>query len=173
MRLSRVVLVLVPLLASACAETPRCVDRGTADRPRVVVECNAGKVAVCSTASYDPATGEGTYDPNTGGLVRVPATVSGTQLGCDAYPDFPGMTFFRPAPTCPAAGQAVVCPNGAQPVCVLGSQEALAAPMTPTPDAGMPDAGSGEDAGAPDAGSLEDAGAEDAGALDAGPDAAS
>ncbi len=163
MRLVRVLLVSAFVLASACAETPRCVDRGSAGRPSIVVECNAGKVAVCSTATYDPATGEGSYDPNTGALVKVPATVGGTQLGCDAYPNYPGTTFCRPAPSCPGAGQAAVCPGGAQPVCVVGRQEALMAPTTATPDAGMPDGGTPEeDAGSPDAGTSD---------TDAGPDA--
>ncbi len=169
MRLVRILFVLVPMLASACAETPRCVDHGTPMRPRVVVECNAGKVAVCSTAVYDPTTGEGSYDPDTGGLVRVPPVVSGTQLGCDAYPGYPGTTYCRPLPTCGGAGQAVTCPSGAQPVCVLGEVTTLTAPTTPTPDAGMPDAGTMDDGGAMnDGGAMDDGGAVDASLDDAG-----
>lgn len=164
--------MLVPMLVGACAETPRCVERGTPPRTVTVVECNAGKVAVCSTATYDPETGEGTYDPDTGALVKVPATVSGAQLTCDDYPNFPGTApgsvRCRPSPSCPGAGQPAVCPNGAQPVCVLGREEALSRPAVDagtSPDAGMhDDAGTGptdagsEDGGQADAGSSADAG---------------
>ncbi len=43
----RVTLASAPFVLLACAETPRCVERGTPTRPRVEIECNAGKVPVC------------------------------------------------------------------------------------------------------------------------------
>jgi hypothetical protein len=161
-----VLLLASPLLAAACAETPRCVDRGTPETPRVVVECNTGKVPVCGTEVYDVETGIGTYDPNSGGLVRVPGMEGSTQLSCSDYPGYPGTVRCRPLPSCSGAGAAPACPaNHGDPVCVVGMTQALAPPTMTQPPA---DGGTSEEDGGvaeQDGGTAEDdggAGEEDA-----------
>ena len=66
MRRAWMPLVTLSLLAFGCAEQPRCEARGSASRPRVDVECNAGKVPVCGD---DPLE---IYSQSTGALLPVP-----------------------------------------------------------------------------------------------------
>lgn len=153
MRLSTLLFAL-PLVLTACAETPRCVDRGTPERPRIEIECNAGKVPVCGD---DP---EALYNDQ-GGLRPVPDT----SVADGICPD--GIANCRTRPVCQQEKMKVVCNDGTSPVCVLGAINEIRPPRP------MVDAGGGEDAGGetPDAGDLEDAGVTDAGGEDAGGDA--
>jgi hypothetical protein len=131
------------VLLAACSETPRCVDRGTPERPRVVVECNAGKVAVCGN---DP---DLIYDTS-GALLPVPPD-SVTNGSCDG---FTGPC--RPRPVCGSAGAAPTCATGEGAVCTLGAVRTAtpprpdSGPPPPPPDSGPPPP---EDAGPGDAGS--------------------
>ncbi len=133
------------LLGTACAETPRCVERNG----QIQLECNAGKTAVCGTRIYSAERASGTYDPNTGGLVRVPPVVDGVRLSCGDFPGFP-RTPCRELPSCEGEGSTPTCPGEDGPLCVLGMEETLLAPVVvPPPDAGPADAGvdAGVDAG--------------------------
>ena len=163
---ARTLLTVAPtlLLAFACAEQPRCVERGTVARPRVDVECSADKVPVCGD---DPAT---IYNSGTGALLPVPpdSVASGSCEGIDGN--------CRPRPTCASAGATVACATGETAYCRLGRVRTVMT-VTPTPDSGPPpdDAGSDEDAGDVDAGDVDagdvDAGDVDAGNVDSGVDA--
>lgn len=151
MRLSRLSLVLAPfLLLVACSETPRCVDRGTPDRPRIVIECNAGKVPVCGN---DPDLLYG----SSGALLPVPTEAESASGSCDGLSGP-----CRTRPVCSEAGADVTCADGQAPVCVLGEVDNRTAPRPdsgtpPTPDSGTPEEDAGTDGGT-DAGSTEDAG---------------
>ena len=144
--------VALSLLAFGCAEQPRCVDRGTPERPRPEARCNVDKVPVCGD---DP---NEIYDPASGALRPVPpagSTCAGEE-NCRARVD------------CATGESEPVCSNGATPYCVRGETTTLRPMMPPPSDSGVtPEEDSGVDA---DAGSSDDAGTDDAGAGDdAGP----
>jgi hypothetical protein len=147
-------LVLTSLVLAACAETPRCIERGTPPRTTIEIQCNAGKVAVCSNTSERLY--QGADDPSPGALRPVPAESDADGV-CD-----PGVNNCRTRPLCGGAGQAVTCGDGTSPICVRGEVTEITAPPPPV-DSGPPE----EDAGS-DAGSDVDAGDVDAGDFDAG-----
>jgi hypothetical protein len=155
MRLGPASFVTLIFLLAACAETPRCVERGVAPRTTVEIECNAGKVAVCGTDSV--ALYQGADDPTPGALRPVPPedVASGSCDGLSAN--------CRTRPICGAAGEGATCADGTSPVCVRGVVTEIMT-VTPRPDAGTP---TEDDAGTPDAGDI-DAGDIDAGDFDAG-----
>src|SRR5688500_16096215 len=104
MRLTRLVFVM-PLVLAACAETPRCVERGTPPRTTIEIECNAGKVPVCgndTAALYQTAD-----DPSPGALRPVPPD-SVEDGACDESLG----SNCRTRPVCGAAGEAVTCADG-------------------------------------------------------------
>lgn len=145
--------VVFGLVLAACAETPRCVERGTP--PQLQIECNPGKVPVCGS---DPMA---LYDEN-GRLRPVPHSSVADGL-CPA-----GEENCRTRPICQQDTRTVVCNDGTSPTCVLGAIDELDPPPQPMPDSGAPDrdAGGSEDAGSDDdagpdddAGSTDDAGA--------------
>ena len=103
MRRAWMPLVTLSLLAFGCAEQPRCEARGSASRPRVDVECNAGKVPVCGD---DPLE---IYSQSTGALLPVPpdSVANGSCAGIEGP--------CRPRVICASAGASPTCANGAAP----------------------------------------------------------
>src|SRR5690606_22263488 len=110
MRLDRISLLFALPLLVACAETPRCVERGAS--ATLTVECSAGKVPVCGD---DP---EKLYDEH-GALRPVPAASVADGL----CPD--GARNCRTRPVCQQDTGEVVCNDGQAPLCKLGQVKEL------------------------------------------------
>lgn len=89
---------------AACAETPRCKERG--DPPQLVPECNAKKAAVCGDRE------EELYDPLTGALLPLSPREDGS---CDGV-----IEPCRPRPLCRTVDEPPSCPGGRDPLCLLG-----------------------------------------------------
>ncbi|MBZ0120518.1 MAG: hypothetical protein K8H88_26230, partial [Sandaracinaceae bacterium] len=131
MKIMRLVSVLAvgSLALGGCAEQPRCVNRGTVDRERIVLECNPGLVPVCGNAPYTPDGGLDPaypYDVTTGALKPVSQEDDGS---CN---NVPGLC--RPRPICMGAG-APICPGGLPFHCLSGVETRA---MRPPRDAGPP-----------------------------------